>query len=128
MITNDKGMKISTTYRAESTLQESKLGLRRLMQRLSLILLGFTLTIAATEAQKVAPPIPGVIGKVQSFTVRSLDVQTPSGVVHVDVKEPLTTYRQIPSDLIHLTSASYVGVASTKQGTEKKWRSRSSYF
>ena len=69
---------------------------------------------------QVAPPISGVIGKVQSFTGTSLDVQTPSGVVHVDVKQPLTTYKQIASDLSHVTSASYVGVASTEQadGTE----------
>jgi hypothetical protein len=70
---------------------------------------------------KAAPPISGVIGKVQSFTGSSLDVQTPSGVVHVDVKQPLTTYKQIPSDLSHVTSASYVGVASVQQanGTEQ---------
>ena len=69
---------------------------------------------------QAAPPISGVIGKVQSFTGSSLDVQTPSGVVHVDVKQPLTTYKQRPSDLSHVTSASYVGVASTEQadGTE----------
>jgi hypothetical protein len=64
---------------------------------------------------QAAPPISGVIGKVQSFTGSSLDVQTPSGVVHVDVKQPLTTYKQIPSDLSHVTSASYVGVASSEQ-------------
>jgi len=29
---------------------------------------------------KWPPPIPGVIGKVRSFTGSSLDVQTPSGV------------------------------------------------
>jgi hypothetical protein len=69
---------------------------------------------------KAAPPISGVIGKVQSFTGRSLDVQTPSGVVHVDVKQPLTTYKQIPSDLSHVTSASYVGVASTEQADGKE--------
>ena len=39
---------------------------------------------AAWAQVQVAPPIPGVIGKVQSFTGSSLDVQTPSGVVHVD--------------------------------------------
>ena len=38
------------------------------------------------------------------------DVQTPSGIVHVDVKQPLTTYNQIPSDLSNVTAASYVGV------------------
>src|SRR5207244_11842899 len=68
----------------------------------------------------VAPPISGVIGQVQSFTGASLDVQTPSGVVHVDVKQPLTTYKQIPSDLSHVTSASYVGVASTEQADGKE--------
>ena len=69
---------------------------------------------------KAAPPISGVIGKVQSFTGNSLDLQTPTGRVHVDVKQPLTTYKQIPSDLSHVTSASYVGVASSEQadGTE----------
>ena len=67
-----------------------------------------------------APPISGVIGKVQSFTGSALDVQTPSGVVHVDVKQPLTTYKQIPSDLSHVTSASYVGVASTEQADGKE--------
>src|SRR5712691_576563 len=69
---------------------------------------------------QAAPPIAGVIGKVQSFTGSSLDVQTPSGVVHVDVKQPLTTYKQIPSDLSHVTSASYVGVASTEQADGKE--------
>jgi hypothetical protein len=69
---------------------------------------------------QTAPPISGVIGNVQSFTGSSLDVQTPSGVVHVDVKEPLTTYKQKPSDLSHVTSASYVGVASTEQADGKE--------
>src|SRR5450432_4255202 len=69
---------------------------------------------------KAAPPLSGVIGKVQSFTDSSVEVQTPSGVVHVDVKQPLTTYKQIPSDLNHVTSASYVGVASTEQADGKE--------
>jgi hypothetical protein len=120
MITKEKEMEISKTYRAESAPQESKLALRGLMQRLGLTFLACTLAVGATEAQQVAPPIAGVIGKVQSFTGRSLDVQTPSGVVHVDVKQPLTTYKQIPSDLSHVTSASYVGVASTEQADGKE--------
>jgi hypothetical protein len=69
---------------------------------------------------QAVPAIPGVIGKVQAFTDSSLDVQTPSGVVHVDVKQPLTTYKQIPSDLSHVASASYVGVASTEQADGKE--------
>ena len=123
MIIKEKEMKISQTYRADSTPQEPKSALRGLMQRLSLTLLACTLAIGATgsaSAQQAAPPISGVIGKVQSFTGSSLDVQTPSGVVHVDVKQPLTTYKQIPSDWSHLTSASYVGVPSTEQADGKE--------
>ena len=69
---------------------------------------------------KAAPPISGVIGKLQSITANSLDVQTPSGVVHIVVKQPLTTYKQIPSDLGHVTPASYIGVASTDQADGKQ--------
>ena len=69
---------------------------------------------------KPAPPIDGVIGKLQSFDGQSLDVQTPSGLVHVVVKQPLTTYKQIPSDLGHVASAPYVGVASAEQADGKQ--------
>ena len=67
-----------------------------------------------------APPLSGVLGKIQSITNTSLDVATPSGVVHVVIKQPLATYKQIPSDLNHVTSSSYVGVPSVQQadGTE----------
>ena len=75
--------------------------------------------IAWAQPQPVAP-LAGVLGKVQSFTGSSLDVATPAGVVHVTVKQPLATYKQIPSDLSHVTSSSYVGVPSVRQadGTE----------
>src|ERR1700724_3790750 len=75
--------------------------------------------IALAQAQP-APPLSGVLGKVQSFSGSSLDVETPSGVVHVTVTQPLATYKQIPSDLSHVTSNSYVGVPSVQQadGTE----------
>jgi hypothetical protein len=69
---------------------------------------------------KAAPPISGVIGKLQSFTGSSLDVMTSSGAVHIDVKEPLTTYKQIPSDLSHVAAAPYIGVASTEQADGKQ--------
>ena len=69
---------------------------------------------------KAAPPITGVIGKLQAFTGSSLDVMTSSGAVHIAVKEPLTTYKQIPSDLSHVTAASYVGVASAEQADGKE--------
>ena len=85
------------------------------MYRVGLALLACTLVIGVAEAQQAAPPIDGVIGKLQSFDGKSLDVQTPNGVVHVAVKQPLTTYKQIPSDLSHITPSSYVGAASTEQ-------------
>ena len=75
--------------------------------------------IARAQAQP-APPLSGVLGKVQSFTGSSLDVATPEGVVHVTVTQQIATYKQIPSDLNHVTSNCYVGVASVQQadGTE----------
>ena len=70
--------------------------------------------IAWGQAQP-APPISGVLGKIQSLTGSSLDVATASGVVHVTIKQPLATYKQVPSDLTHITSTSYVGVPSEQQ-------------
>src|SRR6266478_9387995 len=64
---------------------------------------------------KAAPPLSGVKGKLQSFTGSSLEILTQSGVVHVNIKQPLTTYKQIPSDFTHVSSTSFVGVASIKQ-------------
>ncbi len=69
---------------------------------------------------KAAAPIDGVIGKLQSFDGKSLDVQTPSGVVHVIVKQPVTTYKQIPSDLSHVAAAPYLGVASAEDADGKQ--------
>jgi hypothetical protein len=120
MIIQEKAMKISQTNQADSAPREPKSAFQQLMQRLGLALLACTFVVGASAAQQVAPPISGVIGKVQSFTGSTLEVQTPSGVVHVDVKQPLTTYKQIPSDLSHVASASYVGVASTEQPDGKE--------
>src|SRR4029077_16230254 len=69
---------------------------------------------------KAAPPLSGVIGKVQSVTDSSIEVQTGSGVVYVNLKQSLTTYKQIPSDLSHVASTSYIGVASTEQPDGKE--------
>jgi hypothetical protein len=67
-----------------------------------------------------APPISGVKGTLEAVTHDSISIKTQSGVVHIAITQPLTTYRQVPSDLSHVTSSSYVGVASAKQanGTE----------
>ena len=76
--------------------------------------------ITVLAQAKAAPPIDGVIGKLQSFDGKSLDIQTPSGVVHVGVKQPLTTYKQVPSDLSHVAAAPYIGVASAEQPDGKQ--------
>src|ERR1700730_13271635 len=91
---------------------------------LRLVFISFLASQAAPHAAwaqvKAAPPLSGAKGKLQSFTGSSLDILTQSGVVHVNIQQPLTTYKQIPSDLSHVTSTSFVGVASVKQpdGTE----------
>lgn len=61
------------------------------------------------------PRLSGVKGKLESVTGNSLEILTPSGVVRVNIRQPLTTYKQIPSDLSHVTSTSFVGVASVKE-------------
>ena len=83
-------------------------------------LVALTTPHAIWAQAKAAPPIDGVIGKLQSLDGKTLDVQTPSGVVHVIVKQPLTTYKQIPSDLSHVASAPYIGVASAEQADGKQ--------
>jgi hypothetical protein len=94
--------------------------LPRLMQRLGLTLLACTFVVGVAWAQQAAPPIDGVIGKLQSFDGKSLVVMTASGEVHVAVKEPLTTYKQMPSDLSHITASSYVGAASIEHADGKQ--------
>jgi len=69
---------------------------------------------------KAAPPIDGVIGKLQSFDGKSLDVQTHSGVAHISVKQPLITYKGMPSDQSHVAAVPYIGVASTEQADGKQ--------
>ena len=113
-------MNIAQTYGADSGLQGHKSAARGLMQRVGLVLFGCMVFIGVTEAQQVAAPIEGVIGKLQSFDGKSLEVMTAAGAVHVAVKQPLTTYKQIPSDLSHITASSYVGVASIEQADGKQ--------
>jgi hypothetical protein len=59
--------------------------------------------------------VSGVLGQVTSVTHDSIEIQTKPGVVSLDITQPLTTYRQVPSDLSHVTPDAYVGVASEKQ-------------
>lgn len=79
----------------------------------------FALTSLAAWAQ-AATPISGVKGKLQKVTAESLDIESPKGVEHVKIKQPLTTYGREPSDLSHVTSQSFVGVTSVKQADGKE--------
>jgi hypothetical protein len=75
---------------------------------------------AAQPAFQAAPPISGVLGKITAVATDSFDVQTKTGLVHVQTGGDLTTYEQAPSDLGHVTPSSFVGVPSVAQanGTE----------
>ncbi len=86
----------------------------------AIVILAAQIVNTASAQAQPAPPLSGVLGKIQSFTGSSLDVATASGVIHVKVAQPLATYKQIPSDLSHVTPNSYVGVPSVQQtdGTE----------
>ena len=90
------------------------------LRYLAYVTLLAALVTPSTVWAQPAPPIDGVIGKLQSFDGKALDVQTPSGVVHVIVKQPLTTYKQIPSDLSHVAAAPYIGVASAEGADGKQ--------
>jgi hypothetical protein len=72
------------------------------------------------RAQDVAPPISGALGQVQSVGDHSITIQNKSGLFHIDITQPLTTYHVVPSDLNHITDNDYIGVASTElpDGTE----------
>jgi hypothetical protein len=72
------------------------------------------------RAQEIAPPISGALGQVQSVGDHSITIQNKSGLVHINITQPLTTYHVVPSDLNHITDDDYVGVASTElpDGTE----------
>jgi hypothetical protein len=114
-------MKLTTMFYAIKARSASALERRALLPVAAMSFLAAMIIpfIARAQAQP-APPLSGVLGKIQSITSTSLDVATSSGVVHVVIQQPLATYKQIPSDLSHVTSSSYVGVPSVQQadGTE----------
>jgi hypothetical protein len=114
-------MKFTTLFYAVKARYASVLKRHPLLHVAAVVTLAAQLipNIAWAQVQP-APPLSGVLGKVQSFTGSSLDVATASDVVHVTVTQPLATYKQMQSDLSHVTSSSYVGVPSVQQadGTE----------
>ena len=76
-------------------------------------------SVAAWAQVDATPPIPGVVGKLKAVTNNSVEIQTETGVVRVQIKQPLTIYREVPSDLSHVTSSAYVGVTSVDESAAK---------
>jgi hypothetical protein len=81
------------------------------------VVFGFNLR---ARAQDVPPPISGALGQIQSVGDNSITIQNKSGVFHINITQPLTTYKVVPSDLNHMTDNDYIGVASMQaaDGTE----------
>ena len=84
---------------------------------LSAAAFGFNLR---ARAQDVPPPITGALGQVQSVGDNSITIQNKSGVFHINIAQPLTTYKVVPSDLNHITDNDYIGVASTQAANGKE--------
>jgi hypothetical protein len=83
-----------------------KLGIFRLaMIALLAVALGFN---PGARAQDIAPPISGALGQVQSVGDHAITIQNKSGLFHIDIKQPLTTYHAVPSDLNRITDNDYI--------------------
>lgn len=80
----------------------------------------FTVLDAAQASASSVPPLQGVFGEVKSVTPNSIEIGTKTGIVSVEIAQPLKTYQQVPSDLSQVTSDSYVGITSEEEpdGTE----------
>jgi hypothetical protein len=57
-------------------------------------------------------PVRGVVASISDDT---LTVKSHTGLVQIHTGSPLQVYRDIPSDLAHVKSASFVGVTSIKR-------------
>jgi hypothetical protein len=57
-------------------------------------------------------PVRGVVANISDDT---LTVKSRTSLVQIHTGSPLQVYRDIPSDLAHVKSASFVGVTSIKQ-------------
>ncbi len=79
------------------------------------LLVGAAGTVLAWAQVTPAPSIAGVIGTVEAVGSSSVDLRTRTGLVQISIEQPLTTYHEVPSDMGHVTSGSYVGIPSVKQ-------------
>ena len=81
----------------------------------------------ANELFAVAPQIEKTevlastpLKQVQSVGDNSITIQNKSGLFHINIAQPLTTYKLVPSDLNHITDNDYIGVASTQAADGKE--------
>jgi quinol monooxygenase YgiN len=58
--------------------------------------------------------------QVQSAGNNSITIQNKAGVFHINITQPLTTYKIVPSDLDHITDNDYIGVASAPAADGKQ--------
>jgi quinol monooxygenase YgiN len=56
----------------------------------------------------------------QSVGDNAITIQNKSGVFHINITQPLTTYKIVPSDLNQITDNDYIGVASTQEPDGKQ--------
>ena len=68
-------------------------------------------SVAAWAQADATPPIPGVVGTLKAVTSNSIEIQTKTGVVRVEITQPLRIYREAPSDLSHLKDVISLGVS-----------------
>ena len=80
--------------------------------------LGATLPAFSQSWPAGITPVRGVIASISDGT---LAVKSETGLVQIRTGSPLQVYRDIPSDLAHVNSASFVGVTSIKEpdGSER---------
>ena len=75
-------------------------------------------TAPQVEKNEILASTP--LKQVQSVGDDSIAIQNKSGVFHINIMQPLTTYKIVPSDLNHITDNDYVGVASTQASDGKE--------
>ena len=75
---------------------------------------------APPQIEKIEVLASTPLKQVQSVGDNSITIQNKSGLLHINITQPLTTYKVVPSDLKHITDNDYIGVASTQapDGTE----------
>jgi quinol monooxygenase YgiN len=69
---------------------------------------------AAPQIEKTEVLASTPLKQAQSTGDNSITIQNKSGVFHINIVQPLATYKLAASDLSHITDDDYIGVASTQ--------------